>query len=88
MLRHMRTSIDISDALLTRARRVAQKRKVALKQLVEEGLRKVLAEALSAERFELADARFRGEAGFAKGAGPDSIGRAIAEINDPRRSDS
>jgi hypothetical protein len=42
MLEHMRTSIDIPDLLLRRAKRVARERGVSLKQLVIDGLRTVV----------------------------------------------
>lgn len=44
MLMHMRTTIDLSDALLTRAKRLARQRGTTVRALVEEGLRKVLDE--------------------------------------------
>jgi hypothetical protein len=42
MLPHMRTSIEISDALMTRAKKVAAQRKVTFRQLAEEGLEMAL----------------------------------------------
>jgi hypothetical protein len=44
MLPHMRTSIDLADGLLARARRLARQRGITLRALVEEGLRRVLSE--------------------------------------------
>ena len=84
MLRHMRTSIEISDALLTRARRVMQQRKVTLRRLVEEGLQRVLDESMKQGPVVLPDARFRGKVGFRGGAGPESITDVLREINEPR----
>ena len=40
----MRTSIDLADGLLGRARRLARQRGITLRALVEEGLRRVLSE--------------------------------------------
>ena len=42
MVNHMKKTLDIADDLLRRAREVAEKENVALKLLVEEGLRLVL----------------------------------------------
>ena len=55
----MKTTIDISDGLLARAKRLATKRRTTIRALVEEGLRNVLkAEAVTP--FELRDASFHG----------------------------
>lgn len=42
MLRHMRTTVRLDDALLERARREAARRKATLTSLIEQGLRLVL----------------------------------------------
>lgn len=42
MLMHMRTTIELSDALLRRVRRLASRRGTTMKALIEEGLRRVL----------------------------------------------
>ncbi len=55
---HMKTTIEISDALLLDAKRLAAEQGVTLRQLVEQGLRTVLTERGSKERFELRDASF------------------------------
>lgn len=57
---HMKTTIDIADALLNEARKVARREKTTLKNLVEEGLRKVLERRRSGEPFRLRQASFRG----------------------------
>lgn len=41
----MKTSVDIDDALLERARRCAQRDQVTIKQLIERGLQLALLEA-------------------------------------------
>lgn len=46
----MKTTIDVSDALLERARRHARKVGKPLRALVEEGLRRVLLDATSKDR--------------------------------------
>lgn len=43
MVTHMKTTIDIADDLLNRAKQIAQREKTTLKVLAEEGLRLVLA---------------------------------------------
>lgn len=57
---HMKTTIEISDALLLDAKRVAAEQGVTLRQLVEQGLRTVLEERDRPEVFELRDASFEG----------------------------
>jgi Arc/MetJ family transcription regulator len=84
MPRHMRTTIELSDSLLARARRIMAKRKVTLRALVEEGLRRVVEEDQAAPGFELRDASFKGPTGFANGAGPEDIQRVLREVNEGR----
>ena len=59
----MKTTIEVSDALLNSAKALAQQRQVTLRALVEEGLRGVLSEARSRPKsaFKLKDARVRGK---------------------------
>jgi len=42
MVAHMKTTIEIADALLERARKAAQAERTTLRSLVEEGLRSTL----------------------------------------------
>ncbi len=63
----MRTSVEIGDAILRRARALSARRGTTLRALIEEGLSRVLNEARSEEPFTLADHRFKGQAGFAPG---------------------
>jgi len=60
---HMKTTIDVSDALFAMAKNVARERQTSLRALVEEGLRRVLSEATSQVKpaFKLKDARVHGE---------------------------
>ena len=60
MASHMKTTVEISDALLGEARRVADRRGVTLRTLVEEGLRQVVKSDRSKPRFTLRDASFGG----------------------------
>lgn len=56
----MKTTIELSDALLERARKLAAREGVTLRSLVERGLQRVLSETRQAERFRLRKASFRG----------------------------
>lgn len=62
MVAHMKTTIEIPDALLNEAKAVAAREKTTLRQLVAAGLRAVL-EARRKKRtlFKLPDASFRGD---------------------------
>lgn len=51
----MKSTFDINDKLLARAKRHAQKAGKPLRALVEEGLRRVLDDAPEARRYELPD---------------------------------
>ncbi len=78
----MKTTIDIADPLFERARAVADREGTTLRTLVEEGLRKVLAEKTATKPFKLRDVAFKGGKGltpaFATG-GWERIRRAIYE---------
>jgi hypothetical protein len=51
----MKTTVEISDALLARAKRHARKVGKPLRAIIEEGLRQVLREQPEAARYRLAD---------------------------------
>jgi hypothetical protein len=61
MVTHMKTTIELSDALLKAARRRAQARGMTLRSLVEEGLRRVLREDQGQTPFRLRNASFEGK---------------------------
>ena len=56
----MKTTVDISDALLEAAKRRAAQRGTTLRALIEEGLREVLDPGTPAEGFHLRDATVSG----------------------------
>jgi hypothetical protein len=56
----MKTTVEISDALLDEARRVAERRGVTLRTLIEEGLRGVVRAQRRRPAFRLRDASFTG----------------------------
>jgi hypothetical protein len=58
MVTHMKTTIDIADALLTEAKTMATKEGTTVRSLVEEGLRLALARRREGKAFELRPASF------------------------------
>ena len=60
MVSNMKTTVEISDALLEEAKRVAAREGVTLRLLVEEGLRNALAARKTEKAFQLRDARSPG----------------------------
>lgn len=72
----MRTSVEISDALMDKARIEARRRSTTMRALIEEGLRSVL-DRQHEGLFKLEDASFKGKAGYAPGVDDDTIGERI-----------
>ena len=60
---HMKTTIEVSDALFATAKNVARERQITLRALIEEGLRRVLSESANQVKpaFRLTDARVHGQ---------------------------
>lgn len=58
---HMKTTVEIADALLAEAKRVAAKEGTTVRALVEQGLRRALAERRRGARFRLRRATFKGK---------------------------
>jgi hypothetical protein len=60
---HMKTTIDISDALFASSKTLARQSQTTLRALIEEGLRRVLrdAKANTQPAFKLKDARVHGQ---------------------------
>jgi DNA-binding HxlR family transcriptional regulator len=59
----MKTTVELSDALMESARKVAQSRSTTLRALMEEGLRHVIDKAKTPPKaaFRLKDARVKGQ---------------------------
>ena len=60
MVTHMKTTVDIADSLLAEAKRQAAEDATTLRELVEEGLRAVLAARKASGPVRLRDASFTG----------------------------
>jgi hypothetical protein len=73
----MKTTVEISDALLSEARRVADRRGVTLRTILEEGLRQVVKAERGKPRFTLKDASFGGT-----GLGPEFADGHWEQIRD------
>jgi hypothetical protein len=58
---HMKTTLEISDPLLEKARKLAAARGLTLRALVEQGLRQVVEDGPATEGFTLRDASFGGQ---------------------------
>jgi hypothetical protein len=56
----MKTTVDLPDDLLERAKAYARARGITLRELIAAGLRSVMREAHAPDRFVLRDASFRG----------------------------
>jgi hypothetical protein len=57
----MKTTVEIADALLDEAKRVAAKEGTTVRALIEQGLRRALAERRRGPRFRLRRATFKGK---------------------------
>lgn len=75
---HMKTTIEIADALLRSAKATCRREGTTLRALVEAGLRQVLADKRrEAPRFELPDARVGGS-----GLSPELQQASWAQLRD------
>lgn len=77
MVAHMKTTIEIADELLDRAKETARKEKTTLRSLVEEGLRKAVAQRRRPAGFTLRDASVDGQ-----GLAPEYRGASWQKIRD------
>lgn len=73
----MKTTVEIADALLSEAKQAAARERTSVRQLIEEGLRRVLAERRRRGGFKLRSATFRG-----KGLHPDLAGGEWSRIRE------
>jgi len=73
----MKTTVDIANNLLEEARKLAAQEGKTIKALVEEGLRKVLAERQRDQGFQLRKATFKGE-----GLQPDAAGASWERLRE------
>jgi len=73
----MKTTVEIPDSLLQQAKRLASHEQTTVRALVEEGLRRLMAERGAGKTFKLRKVSFRG-----KGLQPQMAGAAWHEIRD------
>ena len=73
----MKTTVEIPDAVLKEARRVATHEKTTVRALIVEGLRRVLAERKRKGTFRLRKASFKGS-----GFHPDLAGAPWEKVRD------
>ena len=57
----MKTTVDIPQALLDEAKKLAANNRTTVKALIEEGLRRVIGEQKKTRKFRLRKATFKGE---------------------------
>lgn len=67
MGRHMKTTVEISDALLVEAKKIAAREGMTVRTLIEQGLRHALAGRAKRGHFKLRKASFKGH-GLSVGA--------------------
>jgi len=73
----MKTTVEIPDALLAQARKLAAREGTTIRALVEESLRRVIAERERAGRFTLRKVTFKGE-----GLHPEAEGQGWGTVLD------
>ena len=73
----MKATIEINDALMSEAKRLASRDKTTLRELVESGLRLVLRERKKRKKFKMRDCSFKGE-----GLQPEFEGASWEKIRD------
>lgn len=61
MASHMKTTVNISDAILLEAKKLSAQQGVSLHSLIEKGLREVIAKEAGAAQFKLRRATFKGK---------------------------
>jgi len=73
----MKTTVEIPDSLLEQAKRLASQEHTTVRALMEEGLRRLIAERKGAKPFKLRKVSFRGN-----GLQPQMAGAAWQRIRD------
>lgn len=73
----MKTTLDIADSVLQRAKELAREQRVTLRSLAEEGLKKVIAERSSRAPVHVHPVTFRGE-----GLSPEFRGAGWERVRD------
>ena len=73
----MKTTVQIPDTLFEEARKVAQRERITLKALIEEGLRRIIADRKRRSVFRLRKASFKGN-----GIRPDLAGASWEKIRE------
>lgn len=73
----MKTTVEIPDSLLEEARKLASRDKTTVRALIEEGLRRIIADRKRMRRFRLRKATFKG-----KGLQPGVQGASWERIRD------
>ncbi len=61
MATHMKTTVNISDAILLKAKKLSAQQGVTLRSLIEKGLREVIAKETGTAQFKLRRATFKGK---------------------------
>ncbi len=77
MVTHMKTTVDIADDLLLRAKKEAEASHTTLRSLIEEGLREVLSRRSALKRKTVTPVVFRG-----RGLQPEFRGKGWDGIRD------
>ena len=72
---HMKTTVELSDALLAEARKIAAREGVTVRTLIEQGLRHALNQRRQRGQFRLRKATFKGRglSATARGAGWEQL---------------
>jgi hypothetical protein len=73
----MKTTVQIPDTLFEEARKVAQRERITLKALIEEGLRRIIADRKRRTAFRLRKASFKGN-----GLRPEFAGASWDQIRE------
>lgn len=73
----MKTTVEIPDALIKDARKLASQQRTTLRVLIVEGLRRVLTKRRSSEGFRLRKASFKGN-----GLQPEAAGAPWERLRD------